>query len=168
MVNRFTTARSSAAMRHWGPPAIVTLAAMVVLTALTADAAARQARPARPTEATAPRDAGEPIMAIVSIKTQRVTFYDAEGWILRAPVSTGVKERETPAGVFAVVEKEKDHHSSMYDDAWMPNMQRITWNGVALHSTAGRCPDMRPRTAACACPSALPRSCSTRRGSGCG
>ncbi|HZL62007.1 MAG TPA: L,D-transpeptidase [Pseudolabrys sp.] len=133
MVNRFTTARSSAAMRHWGPPAIVTLAAMVVLTALTADAAARQARPARPTEATAPRDAGEPIMAIVSIKTQRVTFYDAEGWILRAPVSTGVKERETPAGVFAVVEKEKDHHSSMYDDAWMPNMQRITWNGIALH-----------------------------------
>jgi len=120
-------------MRHWGPPAIVTLAAMVVLTALTADAAARQARPARPTEATAPRDAGEPIMAIVSIKTQRVTFYDAEGWILRAPVSTGVKERETPAGVFAVVEKEKDHHSSMYDDAWMPNMQRITWNGIALH-----------------------------------
>src|SRR5664280_3898018 len=133
MVNRFTTARSSAAMRHWGPPAIVTLAAMVVLTALTADAAARQARPARPTEATAPRDAGEPIMAIVSIKTQRVTFYDAEGWILRAPVSTGVKEREMPAGVFAVVEKEKDHHSSMYDDAWMPNMQRITWNGIALH-----------------------------------
>jgi len=61
------------------------------------------------------------------------TFYDADGWILRAPVSTGVKERETPAGVFAVVEKEKDHHSSMYDDAWMPNMQRITWNGVALH-----------------------------------
>ena len=72
-------------------------------------------------------------MAIVSIKTQQVTFYDAEGWILRAPVSTGVKERETPAGVFAVIEKEKDHHSSMYDDAWMPNMQRITWNGVALH-----------------------------------
>ena len=120
-------------MRHWGPPAIVTLAAMVVLTALTADAAARQARPAPPTEATAPRDAGEPIMAIVSIKTQRVTFYDAEGWILRAPVSTGVKDRETPAGVFAVIEKDKDHHSTMYDDAWMPNMQRITWNGVALH-----------------------------------
>ena len=30
-------------------------------------------------------------------------------------------------------EKDKDHHSSLYDDAWMPNMQRITWNGVALH-----------------------------------
>ncbi len=120
-------------MRRWGPVAIVTLAAMAALTALTANAAAKQARPAPPTEAAAPRDAGEPIMAIVSIKTQQVTFYDAEGWILRAPVSTGVKERETPAGVFAVIEKDKDHHSSMYDDAWMPNMQRITWNGVALH-----------------------------------
>src|SRR5213076_2746568 len=50
-----------------------------------------------------------------------------------APVSTGVRERETPAGVFAVLEKDKDHRSTMYDDAWMPNMQRITWNGIALH-----------------------------------
>jgi len=120
------------AIRHWGPPAIVTLAAMAALTTLTASAGAREARPA-PTEATAPRDAGEPIMAIVSIKTQQVTFYDADGWILRAPVSTGITGRETPAGVFAVIEKDKDHHSTMYDDAWMPNMQRITWNGLALH-----------------------------------
>jgi len=81
----------------------------------------------------APREAGEPIMAIVSLKSQQITFYDADGWILRAPVSTGVKGRETPAGVFAVIEKDKDHHSTMYDDAWMPNMQRITWNGLALH-----------------------------------
>jgi len=133
MVNRFTTAQSAVAMRRWGPPAIVTLAAMAALTALSADAAARQTRPAPPTEATAPRDAGEPIMAIVSIKSQQVTFYDADGWILRAPVSSGTTGRETPAGVFAVLEKDKDHHSSLYDDAWMPNMQRITWNGIALH-----------------------------------
>ena len=132
MVNRFTAAQSTVAMRRWGPPAIVTLAAMAALT-LIADAAAGQARPAPPTEATAPRDAGEPIMAIVSIKSQQVTFYDADGWILRAPVSTGTTGRETPAGVFAVLERDKDHHSSLYDDAWMPNMQRITWNGIALH-----------------------------------
>jgi hypothetical protein len=120
-------------MRRLGPPAIVTLAAMAALTTLSADAAAGQARHAPPTEATAPRDAGEPIMAIVSIKTQQVTFYDADGWILRAPVSTGTTGRETPAGVFAVIEKDIDHHSSLYDDAWMPNMQRLTWNGIALH-----------------------------------
>ena len=133
MVNRFTTVQPTVAIRRWGPAAIVTLAAIAALTALSAEAAPRQARPAPPTEATAPRNAGEPIMAIVSIKSQQVTFYDAEGWILRAPVSTGVKERETPAGVFAVVDKEKDHRSNMYDDAWMPHMQRITWNGIALH-----------------------------------
>jgi L,D-transpeptidase catalytic domain len=122
-----TMARSTVAMRRWGRPAIVTLAALAALAALTADAAARQAGPARPTEATAPRDAGEPIMAIVSIKSQRVTFYDADGWILRAPVSTGIAGRETPAGVFAVLEKDKDHHSTLYDDAWMPNMQRMPY-----------------------------------------
>jgi hypothetical protein len=133
MVNRLTTAQTTVAMRRWRPAAIVMFVAMAALTALTADAAARQARPAATVEATAPREAGEPIMAIVSIKGQKVTFYDADGWILRAPVSSGIKGRETPAGVFAVIEKDKDHHSTMYDDAWMPNMQRITWNGVALH-----------------------------------
>src|SRR5471030_964842 len=112
----------------------VALATIAMLTGLScAGAAAKQARPARPTEATAPRDAGEPIMAIMSLQSQQVTFYDADGWILRAPVSTGTTGRETPAGVFAVLEKDKDHHSSLYDDASMPNMQRITWNGIALH-----------------------------------
>ena len=121
-------------MRRRGPPAVLTLAALAALTALTADAVARQARPAPPPkEVAAPRNAGEPIMAIVSIKSQQVTFYDADGWILRAPVSTGIKGRETPAGVFALVDKEEDHRSNMYDDAWMPHMQRITWNGIALH-----------------------------------
>ena len=125
------------ASRRWAPAAMVTLASMIAMAAVIAappaDAAARHARPARPTEATAPRAAGEPIMAIVSIKSQQVTFYDADGWIYRAPVSSGTTGRETPAGLFAVVEKNKDHHSSLYDDAWMPNMLRITWNGIALH-----------------------------------
>src|SRR5690348_1179772 len=132
MVDRMAAVRSNIVLRAWRPAALVALTA-VALTALPADAPAKQIRQAQATEATAPRPAGEPIMAIVSIKAQQVTFYDADGWILRAPVSTGVTERETPAGVFAVVEKEKDHHSTMYDDAWMPNMQRITWNGIALH-----------------------------------
>lgn len=132
MLNRVTTAQSNAPMRRRAAPAMVTLAAMAAL-ALTTGAEAKKPRPAAPVEATAPREAGDPIMAIVSIKSQQVTFYDADGWILRAPVSTGIKGRETPAGVFAVLEKDPDHHSSLYDDAWMPNMQRITWNGVALH-----------------------------------
>src|ERR1700678_1588060 len=136
MTNRLTTAQPIEVIRRWGPLAIGTLAAMAALTGLMAppaDAAAKQARPARPTEATAPRVADQPIMAIVSIKSQQVTIYDADGWILRAPVSSGTTGRETPAGVFSVVQKDKDHHSNLYDDAWMPNMQRITWSGIALH-----------------------------------
>ena len=134
MTKQSMTVQSAEAIRRWRIHAFVTLAATAALTpAPPADAAPRQARPERTTEAAAPRDAGEPIMAIVSIKSQKVTFYDADGWILRAPVSTGTTGRETPAGVFSVVQKEKDHHSSLYDDAWMPNMLRITWNGIALH-----------------------------------
>ncbi|HTO66733.1 MAG TPA: L,D-transpeptidase [Bradyrhizobium sp.] len=133
MASLIMTARSSVAMRSRRVFASVSLAAIALVSALTAEAAARQARPAPQVEAVAPREAGEPIMAIVSIKTQKVTFYDAEGWIYRAPVSTGIAGRETPAGVFAVIEKDQDHHSTLYDDAWMPNMQRITWNGLALH-----------------------------------
>jgi chemotaxis protein histidine kinase CheA len=137
MTNRCTTPQSTEVVRRWAPPAIVTLAATAALTALTAaspaDAAPRQTPPEQTTEAAAPRHAGEPIMAIVSIKSQKVTIYDADGWVLRAPVSTGTAGRETPAGVFSVVQKDKDHRSSLYDDAWMPHMLRITWNGIALH-----------------------------------
>jgi hypothetical protein len=127
------TIQSTAAIRRW-PAAIVTLAATAALAALTASPpAAAAARPAHSNEATAQRDAGEPLMAIVSIKSQHVTLYDADGWILRAPVSSGTRGRETPSGVFSVLQKDKDHHSNLYDDAWMPNMLRITWSGIALH-----------------------------------
>src|ERR1700738_254056 len=77
--------------------------------------------------------AGDPIMAIVSLRNQRITLYDATGWILRAPVSSGQKGRETPAGIFTVIQKEAEHYSNLYDDAFMPHMQRLTWSGIALH-----------------------------------
>jgi lipoprotein-anchoring transpeptidase ErfK/SrfK len=146
MTNRSTSARiirpraadfraPAGASRRRAPAALVMLAAVALtrVIAPSAYAAAGHGGSARPTVTTAPRVAADPIMAIVSIKGQHVTIYDADGWIMRAPVSTGTTGRETPAGVFAVVEKDKDHHSSLYDDAWMPNMLRITWNGVALH-----------------------------------
>src|SRR5690242_6490752 len=138
MTNRCTTAQSTQQLvRQWTPAVIVTLAAAATLIVLTAappaGAAPRQAPPEKTTDVAAPRSAGEPIMAIVSIKSQKVTIYDADGWILRAPVSSGTKGRETPAGVFSVVQKDRDHRSTLYDDAWMPNMLRITWNGIALH-----------------------------------
>lgn len=110
------------------PFSIVTLALVTALTALTAGAATRQLR-----YDVAQREVGEPIMAVISIESQIATFYDANGWIYRTPVSTGTRGRETPAGIFSVVERNREHRSNMYDDAKMPHMQRITWNGIALH-----------------------------------
>ena len=48
-------------------------------------------------------------------------------------MSSGSKGRETPAGIFSVIQKVEDHYSNLYDDAYMPHMQRITWSGIALH-----------------------------------
>ena len=79
------------------------------------------------------RGAGGPIMAIVSLRSQRITVYDANGGTLQAPVSSGEKGRETPAGVFSVIQKNADHYSNIYDNAWMPHMHRLTWSGIALH-----------------------------------
>ena len=72
-------------------------------------------------------------MAIVSLRSQRITVYDADGWILRAAVSSGQAGRETPAGIFSIIQKDAEHHSNLYDDAYMPHMQRLTWSGIALH-----------------------------------
>ena len=66
MSNRSTTA---VAMRRWKSPVKAMLAAMAALPVLTADPAATQPRRTQVAEATAPRQAGEPIMAIVSIKS---------------------------------------------------------------------------------------------------
>ena len=113
--------------------AYLAVAGLAVLIAAGGDAGARSGRSERPIESIASRSAGEPVMAIVSLRDQRITVYDAKGWILRAPVSSGQKGRETPAGIFSVIQKVEEHYSNLYDDAFMPHMQRITWSGIALH-----------------------------------
>jgi len=52
----------------------------------------------------------------------------------RSTVSTGSKGHETPGGVFSILEKNKTYYSKKYDNAPMPNMQRLTWSGIAMHS----------------------------------
>ena len=114
-------------------PAYLALAALVALITAVDPAGAAGRQSAREVETVATRIAGEPIMAIVSLHSQMVTVYDAKGWTFRAPVSTGQKGRETPAGIFSIIQKQAEHYSNLYDDAYMPNMQRITWSGIALH-----------------------------------
>src|ERR1700687_2211007 len=117
--------------RLW--PAQLAVAGLAALIAATDPVGATDRRSERVVESIEQRAAGEPVMAIVSLHSQRITVYDANGWILRAPVSSGQKGRETPAGIFSVIQKQAEHYSNLYDDAYMPHMQRITWSGIALH-----------------------------------
>ena len=114
-------------------PAHLAIAGLAALIAAGDHVGATDRRSERSVESIQSRTAGQPIMAIVSLNNQRITVYDADGWILRAPVSSGQKGRETPAGIFSVIQKEAEHYSNLYDDAYMPHMQRITWSGIALH-----------------------------------
>ena len=114
------------------PAALAT--ALVTLAGDQAGARSSREREARRDDSVLSRPAGRPLMAIVALGEQRVTIYDADGRILRAPVSTGQTGYETPAGIYSVIQKEAEHYSNLYDDASMPFMQRITWSGIALHA----------------------------------
>jgi hypothetical protein len=127
MMSRFVNPKRKRT-RLW--PAHIVIASLAALIAAGDHAGARSGASERPVES---RSAGDPIMAIVSLRSQRITVFDAKGWILRAPVSSGSKGRETPAGIFSVIQKAEEHYSNLYDDAYMPHMQRITWSGIALH-----------------------------------
>ena len=75
-----------------------------------------------------------PIIALVSIPQQTMNVYRNGILVARTSVSTGTKGRGTPSGVFTILEKEERHYSKKYHNAPMPNMQRLTWSGIAMHS----------------------------------
>ena len=75
-----------------------------------------------------------PGLLIVNLATQRAVLFRNGVPIGASTVSTGRPGYETPTGVFTVLEKKKEHYSKTYDNAPMPNMQRLTWKGIALHA----------------------------------
>ncbi len=83
----------------------------------------------------APQVAPEgPVVIVVSIARQRAYAYRNGVPIGISTVSTGKKGHETPTGVFTVLQKKVDHKSNLYNDAPMPYMQRLTWDGIAMHA----------------------------------
>jgi hypothetical protein len=75
-----------------------------------------------------------PVVIVVSIAQQRAYAYRNGIPIGISTVSTGKKGHETPTGVFTLLQKAVDHRSNLYNDAPMPYMQRLTWDGIALHA----------------------------------
>jgi len=111
--------------------------AAIMLACLLGFTGAAGATPkARPSENVATPQG--PLLLVVSIGSQRLAVYDRNGRVLESPISSGQSGFETPRGVFAIIERNREHYSNLYDDAPMPNMQRITWSGVAMH--AGQLP----------------------------
>jgi L,D-transpeptidase catalytic domain len=75
-----------------------------------------------------------PVVMVVSITEQRGYVYRNGVLIGATTVSTGRPGHLTPTGVFTVLQKQKEHRSTIYDGAPMPYMERLTWGGVALHA----------------------------------
>ena len=75
-----------------------------------------------------------PLVMVVSITEQRAYVYRNGILIGATTVSTGRPGHETPTGVFTVLQKQKEHRSTIYDGAPMPYMERLTWGGIALHA----------------------------------
>ncbi len=74
------------------------------------------------------------VLVVVSIPTQKMfVFKDGLPWGSTS-VSTGRAGHGTPAGVFPILQKHVRHRSTLYNNASMPYMQRLTWGGVALHA----------------------------------
>jgi len=75
-----------------------------------------------------------PMVVVVSLEEQTAHVYRNGIAIGSSPISSGRSGHRTPTGVFTILQKEREHHSNLYDDAPMPFMERLTWDGVALHA----------------------------------
>lgn len=71
---------------------------------------------------------------VVSIALQRMYVYRAGELVGATTVSTGKPGKRTPKGSFPILQKAKWHRSNLYSNAPMPFMQRLTWDGIAIHA----------------------------------
>jgi hypothetical protein len=74
------------------------------------------------------------LLLTIDLTAQRVMVYRNGGLMAASVISTGTLGRETPTGVFTVLEKKVFHRSTTYDNAPMPYMQRLTTKGIAIHA----------------------------------
>ncbi len=77
-------------------------------------------------------------LIVISKKSQMMFVFQNGVLWKSSPVSTGKRGHTTPSGVFAILQKRVRHRSNKYSNAPMPYMQRLTWDGIAIH--AGRLP----------------------------
>lgn len=81
---------------------------------------------------------GEPVSIVISLIEQRAFVYRGATMIAATTISSGKDGKDTPLGTYPILQKNAVHKSNLYNDASMPFMQRLTWDGIAIH--AGRNP----------------------------
>ncbi len=79
-------------------------------------------------------DTGEALSIVVSLSTQRAFVYRGARMVAATTISSGKDGRDTPLGTYPILQKNAAHRSNLYNDAPMPFMQRLTWDGIAIHA----------------------------------
>lgn len=74
-----------------------------------------------------------PMKIVVVLDIQRIYVFQNDALIGFSTISSGKKGKETPTGFFTILQKNIDHKSNLYSNAPMPFMQRLTWDGIAMH-----------------------------------
>lgn len=74
-----------------------------------------------------------PLKIVAVLDIQRLYVFQNDQLIGFTTISAGKKGKETPTGYFNILQKNIDHKSNLYSNAPMPYMQRLTWDGIALH-----------------------------------
>ena len=77
---------------------------------------------------------GEPVKVVISLNDQMAYVYGGDDLIAVSTISSGKPGKDTPTGIFPILEKRPMYHSRKYDNAPMPFMQRIDQYGIALHA----------------------------------
>lgn len=75
-----------------------------------------------------------PVLVYVDLTRQTATVYRNGTRMAVSTISSGRPGYATPTGVFTILQRDPNHHSSTYNDAPMPFTERLTWQGVALHA----------------------------------
>ncbi|MFC4728442.1 L,D-transpeptidase [Coralloluteibacterium thermophilus] len=75
-----------------------------------------------------------PVLVVVSLPEQLAFVYRNGVRIGASTVSSGKPGHVTPTGIFSILQRRKEHYSNLYNNAPMPYMQRLTWDGIALHA----------------------------------
>ena len=74
-----------------------------------------------------------PLKIVAVLDIQRIYVFQNDKLLGFSTISSGKKGKETPTGIFNILQKNIDHKSNLYSNAPMPYMQRLTWDGIAMH-----------------------------------